>query len=159
MNKQWNQTTLGVAVSLHHKFGSKELLSMMYDLCFTASYTEVLRFRSSVAKYTGEKHLEYESLSPDRGLVTAWFDNYDLNVYTPNGRRETNAMAIEFIQHTLPWFPAVREFRKRPGNTKKCFPALEKSRNLINLPKTREKSVYFVPGHGIFANVHTFHRS
>ena len=75
---------------------------MMYDLGFTASYTEVLRFRSSVAIYTGEKHLEYESLSPDRWLVSAWFDNYNLNVYTPNGKRETHAMAIEFIQHTLP---------------------------------------------------------
>ena len=74
----------------------------MYDLGFTTSYTEVLRFRSSVAKYTGEKHLEYESLSPDRGLVSAWFDNYGLNVYTANGRRETHAMTIEFIQHTLP---------------------------------------------------------
>ena len=56
VNKQWNQTTSGVAVSLHHKFWSKELLSMMYDLGFIASYTEVLWFRSSVAKYTGEKH-------------------------------------------------------------------------------------------------------
>ena len=63
VNKQCNQTPLGVAVSLHHKFGSKELLSMMYyDLGFTASYTEMLRFRLSVVKYTGEKHLEYESL-------------------------------------------------------------------------------------------------
>ena len=62
VNKQWNQTTSGVAVSLHHKYGSKELLSMMYDLGFTESYTEVLWFRSSVAKYTGEKHLEYENL-------------------------------------------------------------------------------------------------
>ena len=46
--------------------------------------------------------MEYESLSPDRGLVSAWFDNYDLNVYTLNGRREILAMAIEFIQYTLP---------------------------------------------------------
>ena len=58
-----------------------------------------------------------------------------------------------------PGFPAVREFGKRPGNTKKCFPALEKSRNLINLPKTRKKSVNFIPGHGIFARVHTFRTS
>ena len=53
------------------------------------------------------------------------------------------------------WFPAVREFGKRPGNTKKCFPALEKSRNLINLPKTREKSVNFIPGHGILQVLNT----
>ena len=46
VNTQWNQTPLGVAVSLHHTFGSKELLSMMYDLSFTASYTEVVQIIS-----------------------------------------------------------------------------------------------------------------
>ena len=35
-------------------------------------------------------------------------------------------------------FPVVCEFGKRPRNTKKCFPALEKSRNLIDLPKIWE---------------------
>ena len=31
--------------------------------------------------------------------IFGWFDNVDLLVCTPNGRRETHAMAIEFQQH------------------------------------------------------------
>ena len=31
--------------------------------------------------------------------IFGWFDNFDLLVCTPNGRRETHAMAIEFQQH------------------------------------------------------------
>jgi len=33
------------------------------------------------------------------GPIFGWFDNFDLLVCTPNGRRETHAMAIEFQQH------------------------------------------------------------
>ena len=30
--------------------------------------------------------------------ASGWFDNYDLNIFTPNGRRETHAIAIELTQ-------------------------------------------------------------
>ncbi len=33
------------------------------------------------------------------GLVFGWYDNFDLLVSTPNGRRETHAMATEFQMH------------------------------------------------------------
>ena len=33
------------------------------------------------------------------GPIFGWFDNCELLVCTPNGRRETHAMAIEFQQH------------------------------------------------------------
>ena len=34
--------------------------------------------------------------------MSAWFDNYDLDVCTPNGLREIHAMVVEFTQHALP---------------------------------------------------------
>ena len=33
------------------------------------------------------------------GPIFSWCDNYDLVVFTTNGRRATHAMAIEFTQH------------------------------------------------------------
>ena len=69
---------------------------------------------------------------------------------------QNDISVIDDLFHMVPSGPGIRE---KAGKYKKCFPALEKSRNLINLPKTREKSVNFIPGHGIFASVHTFHRS
>ena len=33
------------------------------------------------------------------GLVFGWYDNSDLSVSTPNGHRETHAMATEFQVH------------------------------------------------------------
>ena len=31
-------------------------------------------------------------------MVNAWFDNFYLQVYTPNGCRENHSMAIQFTQ-------------------------------------------------------------
>ena len=33
------------------------------------------------------------------GPLSGWCDSYDLLVYTPNGRRETHCLAIEFMCH------------------------------------------------------------
>jgi len=63
------------------------------------SYDEVLRFKTSVAKFIGQQEITFRGLNLNGGTVMAWMDNYDLNVFTPNGMRETHAMAIEFTQH------------------------------------------------------------
>ena len=34
------------------------------------------------------------------GLILALFDNFDLVVFTPNGRRETHLMALEFMENS-----------------------------------------------------------
>ena len=46
-----NQTTLGIAVKLHHKLGSSELIKTLNEHGITITYDEVLRFRKSVAKF------------------------------------------------------------------------------------------------------------
>ena len=38
-------------------------------------------------------------LRENGGPIMVSMDNYDLNVYTPNGTRETHDMAIQYTQH------------------------------------------------------------
>jgi hypothetical protein len=98
LTKSYNQTTLGLAVKLHHKFGSKELLTLLHDYGITATYDEVLRFRTSVAIYTGSQPYKLRGLQENGGTLGAWVDNYDLNIFTPNGCRGTHALVIEVTQ-------------------------------------------------------------
>lgn len=43
MNKTFNQTTLGLAIKLHHQFGSRELIDTLHSCGYVASYDEVLK--------------------------------------------------------------------------------------------------------------------
>ena len=97
----YNQTTLGLAVKLHHKFGSKELITLLHAYGITSSYDEIVRFRKSVATYTANQPYTFRGLKTNGGTIGSWVDNYDLNVFTPNGCRETHALAIELTQHPL----------------------------------------------------------
>ena len=97
-----NQTTLGLAVKLHHRHGSSELIKLLHDHGFIVTYDEVLRFRKSAAKFVGDKSVELHramGLVRRVGPIFGWFDNLDLLVSTPNGRRDTHVMAHEFQQH------------------------------------------------------------
>ena len=72
---------------------------MLYEHGYIVSYDGVRRFRKSAAKYVGDN---VATLHRMRGLIRmvgvifGWYDNFDLLVSTPNGRRETHAMATEF---------------------------------------------------------------
>ena len=55
MIKMPNQTMLGLAVKLHHLFGSKELLNILSECGFVASYDEARRFKNSAAVFTGKQ--------------------------------------------------------------------------------------------------------
>ena len=97
-----NQTTLGLAVTLHHKYGSKELIKTLNEHGITATYDEVLRFRKSVAKFVSDNHSSYHKelgLSREIGPIFSWCDNYDLYIQSPNGMKTTHTMVMEFTQH------------------------------------------------------------
>ncbi|KAL8585526.1 hypothetical protein ACOMHN_051411 [Nucella lapillus] len=97
-----NQTTLGLAVKLHHKYGSSELIQTLNEHGITASYDEVLRFRNSVAKFVTDNQQEYHKklgLTTEIGPIFSWADNYDLFIASPNGTKCTHAMVCEFTQH------------------------------------------------------------
>ena len=59
VNNSTNQTSLGLAVKLHHQFGSSDLISTLNDHGIISSYDEVLRFRKSAAKYVSENSEVY----------------------------------------------------------------------------------------------------
>ena len=94
-----NQTTLGLGIKLHHKFGICELIDILHENGYVASYQEVQRFRKSAAQYVSNNTYTLLRFTSSAGLVFGWFDNFDLLVTTPNGRRETHAMATEFQMH------------------------------------------------------------
>ena len=50
ITKNANQTTLGLGIKLHHRFGSRELISLLHQYGYVCTYDEVQRFRTSVAK-------------------------------------------------------------------------------------------------------------
>jgi len=97
-----NQTTLGLAVKLHHKHGSSEIIKTLNEHGITSTYDEVLRFRKSVAKFVSDKQSDYHKklgLSTEIGPIFSWADNYDLYIASPNGTKATDAMVKEFTQH------------------------------------------------------------
>ena len=97
-----NQTTLGLAVKLHHKYGSSDLIKTLNEHGITSTYDEVLRFRKSVAKFVLDNHSDYHKklgLSTEIGPIFSWADNYDLYISSPNGMKSTHAMVMEFTQH------------------------------------------------------------
>ena len=102
ITKGRNQTTLGLAVKLHHRFGSSDLIKILHEHGYTVLYDEVLRFRKSAAKYVSsnvETLHRMMGLSRTVGLIFGWYDNFDLLVSKLNSRRETHAMATEFQMH------------------------------------------------------------
>ncbi len=74
---------------------------ILHSYGILVTYDEVLRFRVTVAKYFGERQYIAEpeiylfrELRMNDAQVDSWINNYDLHTYTPNGKRETHAVAI-----------------------------------------------------------------
>ena len=61
---------------------------------------EVLRFRKSVAAHTASQ-TSVRQLPSSEVPASGWFDNYDLNIFTPNGKMETHAMAVDCTQQKV----------------------------------------------------------
>ena len=64
MTKNFNQTTLGLAMKLHYRFGSREVIDLLHANGYIASYDEVLRFRKSAAILTGESEYAHRDQVP-----------------------------------------------------------------------------------------------
>ena len=93
---------LGLAVKLHHKHGSSELVKTINKHGITRSYDEVLRFRKSVAKFVSDNQSDYHKklgLSMEIGPIFSWADNYDLYIASLNGIKATHAVVMQFTQH------------------------------------------------------------
>ena len=96
-----NQTILGLAVKIHHKHGSSELITELSHHGYVTSYDEVLRFRKSAAAFVRSNGVGlHQAMGLERrvGVIFGWMDNLDLQIFTPIGRRDKHAMAHEFQQ-------------------------------------------------------------
>ena len=90
---------LGLAVTLHYKYGSRELIQTVNEHGITASYDEVLRFRKSAANFVSNNQQEYHKmlgLTTEIGPVFSWAD---LFIASPNGTKTTHTIVCEFTQH------------------------------------------------------------
>lgn len=50
-------------------------------------------------KHIGEQDYSARELKPNVGTISAWSGNYELNVYSPNRKKEMHPLAVEFMQH------------------------------------------------------------
>ena len=69
---------LGLAVTLYHRYGSKDLINILSTLGFCASYSHVQLFQASALTFQGEPVLE-------KCFSQFVFDNADHNVCTLDG--------------------------------------------------------------------------
>ena len=134
-----NQTSLGLPLKLHHKFGSKELLQLLCEHGLGSPYDEIMRFKESVASYTSSHKIDVSqmlSFSSELGPAFFWCDNLDLNIHSPNGRRFTHVMVTEFMQH-LP-SAGIVEGGRAPGVLNLTIPRLTKGQAVaLQLPQSR----------------------
>ena len=122
-----NQTTLGLGARLQHQYGSPELIKLLHEHGFVSTYDEVLRFRKSAARFLGDNapilH-QLMGLSRSVGIIFAWFDNLDLQVFTPDGRQSTHVLSHE-IQQSHP--ASILEYgRAKPGESNLIISRLSK---------------------------------
>lgn len=92
--------TLGLALQMHHEFGSKHLIDMLHELGHCVSYDEVRRFLTSVAvDQTATEDIYIPKVLHklccinEYPIVDAAIDNFDQNEATLDGKSTTHAMA------------------------------------------------------------------
>ena len=89
--------TLGLALYIHHEFGSKQLLQELHAMGHSISYDEVRRFLTSAAiNQQGQDVYVPTGLqdsSNGRVQIDAAIDNFDQNEETLDGKSTTHAMA------------------------------------------------------------------
>lgn len=97
-----SQTTLGLAVKIHHKPGTSELMKDLSHHGYVTSYDEVLHFCKSAeaSERTNGAHLHQAIvLEKTVGVTFRWTGNFDQHIYcTPPMYGATHAIAHKFQQ-------------------------------------------------------------
>ena len=97
---------LGLAIKVHHDFGSKKLSELLHSLGHAVSYNEVRQFVTSVANdqlsKTDNVYVPHGIKPVDTDdtctFVDAAIDNFDLNEDSLDGKRTTHALATVIYQ-------------------------------------------------------------
>ena len=99
-----------------------------YGWCgLVVTYDEVLRFYKSSAKVFGENpdiFNKFMGLDVNVGALSGWYDNLDLQLCTPSGKKNTHAMIHQF-QQSNPQREIVQS-RAQPGCSSLVIPRLTK---------------------------------
>ena len=97
-----------LAVQMHHKFGSKQLIEDLNSLGHAASYDELRRFLTSVAEEDMKQGDTYipRGIGPFRAddlqtVVDAAIDNFDQNEDTLDGKSTTHCTAAVLYQRSV----------------------------------------------------------
>lgn len=91
--------SFGLALTVHHLFGSRQFVDYLYALGLGVSYDDIRKFLTSVAKeQSRSEYIPYQPCSETAGsnddiLVDAAIDNFDRNEDTLDGKSSTHAMA------------------------------------------------------------------
>lgn len=118
---------LGLAVSLHHNFGSRKLIDTISALGYCVSYTELRRFHTSAAIYVDAQQQPSEisafiplDLSPANNggqLILSAADNWDHNERTIDGKSTTHAMTSILIQPITTTDQMFRRIKRESSRT------------------------------------------
>ena len=86
------QVALGILVQ------EKKLIEHLYEYRVTASYDEIRRFKISAAATLTNSDTD-KILKPKNGLIQGVTDNFDANLCTQNGLKQTHSLATIITQH------------------------------------------------------------
>ncbi|MEM7297990.1 MAG: hypothetical protein AAF391_06960, partial [Bacteroidota bacterium] len=91
-----NITMLQVALGLLVQ--EKRLIQHLYEYRITASYDEIQRFRMSAAATSTSLDQIMELLDKGNGLIQGISDNFDANICSQNGLKQTHSLATIITQ-------------------------------------------------------------
>ncbi len=85
-------------VSLAILVQAKQLVNQLHDYDVVCSYDELVRFRTSAAVWSANKQSCGVLSHYSNGLVQAVADNFDCNISSMNGLKQTHSLAIMILQ-------------------------------------------------------------
>lgn len=118
---------LGLAVNLHHQYGSRKLIDLLYGLGYCISYTELRTFLTSASHHIASMQqptdvgnfvpLEMKHKDDGGKLILAAADNWDHNENTTDGKNTTHAMTSILVQAraegTVYEYPRIKRIQSR----------------------------------------------
>ena len=87
-----------VQVALGLFVREKKIIQFLNEFGVTSSYDEVRRFKISAAHQTSKQ--KTVPLDSNDGLIQGISDNFDANLSTQNGLKQTHSLATIIVQHS-----------------------------------------------------------
>ena len=95
LSKQCTDLLVSLAIMIR----KKATVQHLYDYGVVCSYDELIRFRTSAATIASQQQSQGVLRHSSTGLVQAVADNFDCNISSDNGLKQTHSLEISLIQH------------------------------------------------------------